>query len=92
VAILPEAPVTFSTRTGCPSDAFMYWARIRVLVSVGPPAAYPTTIVIGRDGYASALATRDVVEKAAAQAARCKSLRRPGRRGWPSSSLTDEGE
>src|SRR5262245_34232280 len=50
IARLPEAPVMFSTMTDCPSVALMCWAKIRTLVSVGPPAAYPMTIVIGRAG------------------------------------------
>jgi hypothetical protein len=46
----PAAPVVFSTRMTCPSDCRMRSAMMRAMVSVGPPAAYGTTIVIGRAG------------------------------------------
>jgi hypothetical protein len=34
---------------------FIWFVRMRASVSVGPPAGYGTTIVIGRDGKVSAL-------------------------------------
>jgi hypothetical protein len=48
--ILPDAPVTFSTTRGCSSDILTRSAMMRAIVSVGPPTAYPTIIVIGRVG------------------------------------------
>ena len=63
----------------------MYWAKTRVLASVGPPAAYPTIIVIGRDGYAlGPFAELETAGSATAPAASCKNARRPsGWGGWP---------
>ena len=45
-----EAPATFSMMTGWPSDTRMRSARMRPIVSSGPPAANGSMIVIGRDG------------------------------------------
>ena len=47
---VPEAPPMFSMMTLCPSVTCMRWARMRAIVSVGPPAAAGTIIVIGREG------------------------------------------
>jgi hypothetical protein len=41
---------------GCPSETCILAARIRASVSVGPPAENGNTIVIGCDGYISAIA------------------------------------
>jgi hypothetical protein len=46
----PPAPLTFSITTGWPRKPRIDSARTRPSVSVGPPAGYGTTIVIGRDG------------------------------------------
>jgi hypothetical protein len=48
----------------------------RALMSFGPPAAKPTTMRTGRDGYVCAHATCDTTGSAAAPAARCRNLRR----------------
>jgi hypothetical protein len=48
--MLPPAPLTFSTMIGWPSGAFMRSARMRAMVSVGPPAGYGTTRAIVREG------------------------------------------
>jgi hypothetical protein len=48
--MLAPAPVTFSIRTGWPSDIRMRSERIRASVSVGPPAGNGTMMVTGRDG------------------------------------------
>ena len=48
--MLPSAPVTFSMMTVWPSEARMRSATMRVIVSVGPPAANGTTMVMGRVG------------------------------------------
>src|SRR5437762_3448491 len=55
--MLPPAPVTFSMTTACPSDRRMGSVRIRARVSVGPPGANGTIMVIGRLGYLCAQAT-----------------------------------
>src|SRR6185369_12793890 len=62
-ATLPEAPVTFSITTVCPSVFRIFSARMRASTSVGPPAANGTISVIGRDGKLSA---RDEIGHAAA--------------------------
>jgi hypothetical protein len=49
-AKVPPAPATFSTTTGCPSVRAIGPAIRRATVSVGPPAANGTIIVIGREG------------------------------------------
>src|SRR5215468_1531125 len=54
--MLPAAPLTFSMTTGCPSGARIRSAMTRASVSIGPPAANGTTIVIGRDGKVCAVA------------------------------------
>jgi hypothetical protein len=45
-------------------------ARIRAIVSYGPPAGKGTSIVIGRAGYGCALAMPDMAKSAAAPAAK----------------------
>src|SRR5258708_1228828 len=70
--MLPEPPVTFSTITAWPSAARSGSARMRATRSVGPPAAYGTTMVIGRDGKACARARPEAAGVAAAPAASCR--------------------
>jgi hypothetical protein len=48
--MVDPAPVTFSMTMVSPSDTRMRSLRMRPSVSVGPPAANGTIIVIGRDG------------------------------------------
>src|SRR5262249_55626299 len=55
--IVPSAPVTFSMMMLWPSVTDMRWAMTRAIVSVGPPAANGTFMVMGRVGYVCALAT-----------------------------------
>ena len=50
VPMVPPAPDAFSTMTLWPSVRLMCSARMRVTVSVPPPAANGTTTVIGRAG------------------------------------------
>jgi hypothetical protein len=63
---------------------------MRPIVSIAAPAAYPTIIVIGRDGYDRASGSHETAGSAAALAARCRNRRR-GRSaaftlsGWPCS-------
>src|SRR5215469_18113899 len=74
--MVPPAPVTFSTMTGWPSELFIRSANTRPIVSVTPPTANGTTIMMGRDGYVCALAMRGRDGSAAAPAARCRKARR----------------
>src|SRR2546425_5677373 len=46
--------------------------RSRASASVGPPAGYPTTIVIGRAGHACAQVMRGPNGSAATPAAKCR--------------------
>jgi hypothetical protein len=48
--MVPPAPVTFSTTTAWPSEDFIRSLTMRATVSVMPPAANGTIIVIERDG------------------------------------------
>jgi hypothetical protein len=48
--MLPPAPPTFSMITGWPSESFMRSPIMRAIVSVGPPGANGTMMVIGREG------------------------------------------
>jgi hypothetical protein len=48
--MVPAAPAAFSTMTGWPSVGRMPCAMIRPSVSVEPPGASGTTMVMGRDG------------------------------------------
>src|SRR5690242_7554190 len=48
--MLPAAPTRFSTSTGWPSRSESLGARMRELMSVGPPGANGTTQRIGCDG------------------------------------------
>jgi hypothetical protein len=50
VAILPPAPALFSVTTCWPSCSLSVLAMMRDTVSVPPPGANPTTVVIARDG------------------------------------------
>src|SRR5262245_10335559 len=74
--MLPDAPVTFSITTGCPSDDRMPSEMRRALVSIAPPAGTGTTMVIGRDGKVCALANREAAGAMAAPAVKRKNLRR----------------
>src|SRR5215470_16719741 len=65
--------------TVCPSDTLIRSARIRANVSVGPPAANGTTIVMGFVGYACAPAMRESIGSAEAPAARRRNFRRGSR-------------
>src|SRR5262245_40521645 len=49
-AMLPFAPLTFSTIIGWPSTAVIRFATTRATVSAGPPGAYGTTMLMGRVG------------------------------------------
>jgi hypothetical protein len=62
--MVADAPVTFSIKTGCPSDSLIPSATIRASVSVGPPAASGTIIVIGREGNACEEALFGAIEAA----------------------------
>ena len=48
--MVDPAPVTFSMTIVWPSVSFILSAMIRAIVSVGPPAANGTMMVMGRDG------------------------------------------
>jgi hypothetical protein len=48
--VVPAAPATFSITTVWPRLAVMRSPMTRATMSVGPPAANGTTIVIGRLG------------------------------------------
>src|SRR5258708_2202091 len=65
-AMVPPAPVTFSTTTVWPNARPMRSAMMRAMVSVGPPAANGTVTVTGREGYAWAAATIESADNAAA--------------------------
>src|SRR5450830_441932 len=51
--MLPLAPGTLSTTTGCPHRAVSFSARARVSLSALPPAATGTTMCTGRFGKAA---------------------------------------
>src|SRR4051812_49755230 len=53
--MLPAAPTRFSTSTGCPRRSVSFGARMRELMSVGPPGAKGTTQRIGWLGKAGAV-------------------------------------
>src|SRR5262245_25910300 len=78
VAILPPAPVRFSMTNGWPSRSDSHCPKRRARMSGAPPAANPTMMRTGRDGYGCALATRVTVGSAVAAAARCIKFRREG--------------
>ena len=48
--IAPEAPSTFSTTTETPRESSKAWAIARPAMSVAPPAAYVTIIVMSSSG------------------------------------------
>src|SRR5215467_14582413 len=77
--MLPAAAPLFSITMVWPRVLRMRSVMMRPIVSVGPPAAAPTTTVIGRDGYVCALAIRVTTGSAAAPAARCRNCRRRNR-------------
>src|SRR5579872_4408714 len=66
--MVPAAPVTSSTTTFWPSVWPMCCASSRPMTSVGPPAANGTIMVIGRDGYSSAVAATVAVQISASAA------------------------
>src|SRR6266545_3058791 len=70
--MLPLAPDRFSITTCCPSLADRSAARRRGGISIEPPAAKGTTMVIGREGQLWAAAVRDdtMLSSAAANAQR----------------------
>src|SRR5262245_52818930 len=51
---MPPAPPMFSITTCWPSTSLSRCPKMRAMVSTGPPAAYATTMVIGRDGHSCA--------------------------------------
>src|SRR5215831_7687536 len=51
---MPPAPPMFSITTCWPSTSLSRCPKMRAMVSTGPPAAYATTMVIGRDGQSCA--------------------------------------
>src|SRR5215471_11974321 len=53
---MPPAPPMFSTTTCWPSASLSRCPKMRAMVSTGPPAAYATTMVIGRAGQSCAVA------------------------------------
>jgi hypothetical protein len=59
-----------------PSDTDMCWAMTRAMVSVGPPAANGTSMMIGRDGKACAAALCHSAGTAIAPAASRRNRRR----------------
>src|SRR6516162_40534 len=69
VAMLPAAPGLTSTRNCWPSFSDRNWAIRRATISDALPAAWPTMIFTGRDGYACALTEAG---STAAPAARCR--------------------
>jgi hypothetical protein len=68
-ALLADSDLLFNGQRD-PSERLIASAKIRANTSTGPPAAYGTIMVIGRVGYACALAIRDTVGRAATPAAR----------------------
>src|SRR5262245_33028280 len=66
---MPPAPPTFSMMICWPSVSLMRAPRMRAMVSTGPPAAYGTTILIGRVGQlcacAGAIAVANTIPAAA---------------------------
>src|SRR5262245_37406926 len=56
--VVPPAPATFSTMIGWPSVFCIYSPTMRAIVSVGPPAANGTIMVIGLSGYSAAAGAR----------------------------------
>src|SRR5215475_7084105 len=51
--VLPAAPARLSMIIGWPSDMCREVARMRAMMSVGPPGAKGTIRVIGRSGHAA---------------------------------------
>src|SRR5262245_59752515 len=74
--MVPPAPVAFSTITGWPSGPRNRSDKSRPIVSLGPPAANGTTMVIGFDGQACAKPGRGNADSAAAPAASFRNRRR----------------
>src|SRR5215211_1016295 len=75
-ARLPPAPARFSTTTGCPRRSESFCPTNREMVSMKPPGANPTTIVMVLDGNCCARAICGVqsikVQAAAASVALAK--------------------
>src|SRR5262245_2059962 len=76
VAMLPAAPGRTSTRNCWPSFSVRNCAIRRAMRSDALPAAWPTMIFTGRDGYVCARAKRATAGSAAVPAAKCKHVRR----------------
>jgi len=51
--MIPAAPARFSTTTDCPSRAASLSAMMRLVMSVVPPGAAGTMMVMGRSGQAA---------------------------------------
>ena len=64
-AIMPAAPVLFSTTTGWPSAACIFAAISRAGTSLGPPAGKPTSSRIGFEGNDWAKASAPIAVSAA---------------------------
>src|SRR5438309_2163225 len=71
VAMLPAAPGRTSTRNCWPSFSDRNWATTRATMSDALPAAWPTMIFTGRDGYACALAEAGSTAAPAARRRNC---------------------
>src|SRR5262249_47063707 len=67
--VMPPAPGTFSITTCWPRISLNRAARMRASVSIGPPAAYGTTMVIARVGQSCALAVKGASRNAIAATA-----------------------
>src|SRR5438105_8383093 len=66
---LPPAPARLSTITFWPSDFDIVVARMRAMMSAGPPAANGTIMMIGRSGYAARAGTHASAKRLAINAA-----------------------
>src|SRR5450830_1207982 len=78
--MLPLAPGTLSTTTGCPHRAVSFSARARVSLSALPPAATGTTMCTGRFGKAAGSAAAAAALRPRA-VSRIKGVRSRLRRG-----------
>src|ERR1700689_5288291 len=66
---MPLAPVRFSTKIDWPRISDIFCPMIRAAMSVPPPAPKPTSILIGRLGYAASWACAAIWQKLNASAA-----------------------
>src|SRR3954467_10856786 len=64
--MMPPAPPAFSMMNWCFIALPIDWARTRVSVSVGPPAAAGTTMTMGLFGYSWAMAVVVIAAKSMA--------------------------